>query len=245
MIDIRVISLKRATDRRAEIERQFSSQDVDWTFFDAVEGIPADTDAVYERELRRRLKDGVDLSRGEIGCFMSHRTLWQECAAGNRPMLILEDDVRFECDLKKVLDLALQHSGSYDLLRLHGSIPRKPRLIRQLDERLGLVKFYKDPLDTAAYLIKPRTAAVLVQKSRRFFLTVDNFLAAGWLHRQRIRALHPYPVRLSEHHDDSTIGNRINPRPPLGKRIVRELHRMPYAFLATSYRIRDFVLRTG
>jgi glycosyl transferase family 25 len=243
LIDVRVISLRSATDRRAALERQFSTQELDWAFFDAVEGVPADTDAVYDRELRHRLKDGVDLSRGELGCFFSHRTLWQRCAEAGRPLLILEDDVRIECDLKKVLALALEHNDAYDLLRLHGSIPRKPRLIRQLDDQLGLAKFYKDPLDTAAYLVKPETAAVLVRKSRRIFMTVDNFLAAGWIHRQRIRALYPYPVRLSTLHDSSTIGNRINPRPPLGRRIAREIRRMPYSWMATSFRIRDFCFR--
>ena len=32
------------------------------------------------------------ITRGEVGCFLSHYALWKKCIADNEPYLILEDD---------------------------------------------------------------------------------------------------------------------------------------------------------
>ena len=33
------------------------------------------------------------MTRGMIGCFLSHRAAWQRCAESDQPLLVLEDDV--------------------------------------------------------------------------------------------------------------------------------------------------------
>ena len=40
------------------------------------------------------------LTRGTIGCFLSHRKSWASCISRDRPLLILEDDAAPAADFK-------------------------------------------------------------------------------------------------------------------------------------------------
>lgn len=240
-MDIVVISLKHATARRDAAARQLNSTGLRWNFLDAVDGRDLQVLEGYERKKRLRLK-GYELSRGEIGCFMSHRRAWENCVTHDRPCLVLEDDFRLNSHLPDTLQTAYGLREQYDLLRLHGSIQRKTKVMRTCSG-YALVKFNKDPLDTAAYIIAPRGAERLLEKSRTYFLSVDNFLAATWLHGIRIRGLLPYPVLLSEAHGKSTIVDRIETRLSIRAKLLKEMRRAPYGLVSSAWRLWDYHMR--
>ena len=96
---IRVITLKNREDRRESFkeDNQDKLEGFEWEFFPAVDGskltyeglrsIGFDTDKNWRDPLLKRT-----LTWGEIGCFLSHYQLWEECSDSGQPMLILEDD---------------------------------------------------------------------------------------------------------------------------------------------------------
>ena len=91
-----VINLKRREDRKKQfLEKNAFLSDVQWLdAFDA-------KDLTHEK----LLKKGMDtnrlwrdpyknrkITRGEIGCFISHATAWQYCMQVNEPIMVFEDD---------------------------------------------------------------------------------------------------------------------------------------------------------
>ena len=83
------------------------------------------------------------LTKGEVGCFLSHWRLWEKCIELNEPILILEDDAvctdRFNIKDSQTSKLLL---ASKELLKMYenihwliGGIPKK-------DDKLLLSKKY-------------------------------------------------------------------------------------------------------
>lgn len=85
-----VISMQDASDRRYHIAKQFEDRQISFDFFDALN--PA-----QGRELAQNLGLVIgqnSLTDGEIGCMMSHISLWKSIVDENRPyMAIFEDDI--------------------------------------------------------------------------------------------------------------------------------------------------------
>lgn len=91
--DFIVISRARDVERREHIRRELDRLGIGFRFFMAKEpSIPPPPDfARYDAAAARR-RGGFMLSPGEIGCFASHFAPWRECAAGDRPFVVFEDD---------------------------------------------------------------------------------------------------------------------------------------------------------
>jgi hypothetical protein len=96
---IRIISLPQREDRRkAFVENNGKFlEGHDWEFMPGVEGhkltypqikdIGFDTCKTWRDPILNRT-----LTRGEVGCFLSHWKLWEYCDEVKEPVLILEDD---------------------------------------------------------------------------------------------------------------------------------------------------------
>jgi GR25 family glycosyltransferase involved in LPS biosynthesis len=105
-LKIFVINLERAQDRRLAMKKQLDAFNIPFEFFPAIDGqhlTPADL-ALYSSAETLRIH-GRDLSRNEIGCALSHLSIYQLLL--NAPFdecLILEDDVRIHAALWEVLE---------------------------------------------------------------------------------------------------------------------------------------------
>lgn len=75
------ISLKRREDRREKISSRLKELGIEFEFFDAVDGNLVD------------LK--TNLSKGAIGCNLSHINLYQKLRNEDGPFLVIEDDAEF------------------------------------------------------------------------------------------------------------------------------------------------------
>ena len=90
-----VINLIERSDRLQLFNE--TNPNIDYELYQAVNGKNVDYD-----ELKRRGfdtdKDWIDpilkthLTKGEVGCFLSHYNLWLKCIALGEPIIILEDD---------------------------------------------------------------------------------------------------------------------------------------------------------
>ena len=129
-IRYKIVNLKNATARRASMERQLKDAGLlDQTdFFAAVEGESLKhqrADEIRQTTKLNRYFYRTGMSWNEVGCFLSHRTLWQELVNDEAHdfYVILEDDVTIHPDLERITEAALQ-AGSYDFVRLHSSQTR-------------------------------------------------------------------------------------------------------------------------
>lgn len=215
-----VISLVRALERRAGAADELRRQAIDFRFFDAIEGarlaaLPPEYDRV------RRLREyGIDLSPGELGCFLSHRAVWRECVASRQNFLVLEDDFQVVGDLHGVLRALVGIAEPWDFIRLSGD--RQQRRIAVPIRAFGafsVVEELSESLLTTAYLVNPRGAARLLRASERFWTPVDNFMEKRYAHKIRSLSVLPYPI--AHLPVDSTIGDRAVREKPLGLRARR------------------------
>jgi hypothetical protein len=108
-----VISLKRRPDRRAKIKDLFIKNNIDFSFYDGIDG----KDLIVTEEIEN-LFQGNDFDEFGIikeciyGANLTHLKLLKECSQQSLPYIIFEDDVqiirpidfKFEDIIKKQLD---------------------------------------------------------------------------------------------------------------------------------------------
>ncbi|XP_032818430.2 procollagen galactosyltransferase 1-like [Petromyzon marinus] len=104
-----VISLVRRADRRVRILRALHEQELKAKVIDAVDGRSLNTSQLRAMgvDMLPGYQDpytGRDITRGEIGCFLSHYNVWTEVVERRmEKVVVFEDDVRFELFFKKRL----------------------------------------------------------------------------------------------------------------------------------------------
>uniref|UniRef100_A0A8C7NE30 Collagen beta(1-O)galactosyltransferase 2b n=1 Tax=Oncorhynchus mykiss TaxID=8022 RepID=A0A8C7NE30_ONCMY len=102
--EIFLINLKRRLDRRQRMLSTMASLGLQATITDAVDGKALNSSQLQALgiEMIPGYQDpysGRVLTRGEIGCFLSHHSTWVQ--RGLSKVLVLEDDVRFEPRFKR------------------------------------------------------------------------------------------------------------------------------------------------
>ncbi|CAB1455019.1 unnamed protein product, partial [Pleuronectes platessa] len=112
---ILLINLKRRLDRRTRMLKSMASLGLHATLTDAVDGKALNTSQLQALgiEMLPGYKDpysGRVLTRGEIGCFLSHHSIWKQVIErGLQKVLVLEDDVRFEPWFKRRIQALMEN----------------------------------------------------------------------------------------------------------------------------------------
>lgn len=100
-----VISLISETKRRKHIEQEFGQQNIPFSFFDAVtpdriEDVAKKFNIILDRSSEAKLWDG------EIGCALSHISLWDLALENNLDYInIFEDDIHLGENAKELLEV--------------------------------------------------------------------------------------------------------------------------------------------
>ncbi|XP_057259463.1 procollagen galactosyltransferase 1 [Pezoporus wallicus] len=112
--EVFLINLRRRAERRARMLRTLREQEISCKLVEAVDGRAMNSSEVQALGIRmlpgyRDPYHGRPLTKGELGCFLSHYRVWQEIAArGLRASLVFEDDLRFEIFFKRRLRTLMQ-----------------------------------------------------------------------------------------------------------------------------------------
>jgi len=195
-----VVSLRSAVERRARCVEILGRLGISFEFFDAVEGAAlseAEIGAVYDagrnaREYKR------PLSRGEIGCFLSHYELWKRIAAGtDGGAVILEDD--FEAG-----------EGLAQLLREICAAPLENCMVKLFAQRLAggpqvavlssgyrLVMPDRVPGQTLGYTVDRAAAAALAALAVPFGRPVDMEIKHWWQFDVPVLVVQPTALRVN------------------------------------------------
>jgi glycosyl transferase family 25 len=189
-----VISLVDDTARRESCRAQLDSVGaITWRFLDAVDGRGRTSypDCYRPRQAERIV--GYRLAASEVACFMSHRLAWWECSELDAPLLVLEDDFLLNPCFPEALRAGVAARDLWDVLRLQG-LNDRPSVPCGSQDGHAFVQNLADPWGSTAYMVTPAAARRLLAHSRRIVEPVDTFLEAVGRHRQRLVAMHPYPV---------------------------------------------------
>lgn len=207
-MDVRVISLESSSLRRASIATQFAAFDMAYEFFDAVtpRGAPAHVDGYDESEFL--LNCGRVATDAEVACYASHLELWRQCAAADRPYLILEDDARLTRSFRDGLPALERWVFECGLVRAALPLPRQSAPVARRDS-FALHYCRRVPLQALGYAVSPEAARRLARAGGTIEEPVDKFLQRFWRHGQRVYALLPAIVEHSSLADISDIGERV------------------------------------
>ncbi len=192
-----VITLIQREERRAHVAALQRSVPYPLTVFPAITPQSYAEVPSYDQRYRQH-HFGYDLTLGELGCLLSHRSLWEECVRRNQTLCILEDDVELSADFSVILHQALAKESQWDILRFLAERWDRWRVpVLGLREDRILTHYPRPAMGTAAYLIQPQAARQLLRMTERIRIPVDQVMDRFWVHRMKLRVVEPYPVTIT------------------------------------------------
>ena len=162
-MNIYIINLPAQVERAAFQERQFSRLGLAFLRVDAV-SIADVSDDYYQKVAFDWERP---LSRAEVSCYLSHKSLWQRVISDNEPALILEDDAYLCDDLPELLSAFEKLKLSYINLETRC---RKKIISKKIERDFfgyQLKQLYYGGTGAAAYIIWPEAAQRLLDKEQR------------------------------------------------------------------------------
>lgn len=208
---IYVINIASHVDRRRSSEVKLHAAGLEFEFFEAITGRDAlDAFADFDAD-EFRLNTGREITIGEVGCFASHRALWQCCARLDEPILIMEDDFDLLERFTSAVQQAIRLAPTLGFIRLQTAL-RARRVPLFFAGEFTASRFSKAPHSTMCYVISPETARCFVAATEVFDAPVDVFIKTFWEHGQPLHALTPYTVAPSVMSAATTIEGRIKER---------------------------------
>lgn len=196
-----IINLKHSLERRAKMESQLIKLNIAHEFIEAVDGRE-----MTEAE-RRNVTREVNYAflPGEVGCALSHQKIYKKIINENiEAALILEDDVVLSSDLSKILNNVTLSETKPEILLLSrvNKFYKKP--IKNIYGSCNLHKMHQ-ATTAHAYIINQKAASKLITNLYPVWMVSDKWSLFEDLSLAKIYSLVPYPVRLSEDANTSTI----------------------------------------
>lgn len=214
-----LINLDRSPDRYKATLKQLT---VPFERISAVDGKALSEEEIKQITLPHNQRKiwSRNLSRGEIGCFLSHRKCWKALLESQENWaIILEDDCEISPEFANFINRENWTSSGVHLLKI-SSLKREQHEIlisRQynVDSNYSIVKVIKPhPVGTQCYAIDRYMASVLLKLTKKIESPVDEYLFSRWYGFGRKYGgfvLSPYLVRPNEH-ENSFIGDNFSRR---------------------------------
>ena len=182
---------------------------VPYSFFEGVDGSMLDLDTLpsYDR-LRRRLFFGRDLKKGEMGCLLSHRAVYQHMVDHDiDTAVVLEDDVFPAPEFPDVIRSLVKHPLQWDVVRfLEGEkVYNKSRVIGPLCGKYRLTRPLVASGGAYGYMLTKKAASRFLRHMQKNAVPVDTVHSYVWRTGLETFAVNPSPVR-PDREIDSTIG---------------------------------------
>ena len=192
-VEVIVISLSTATERRRNMTTMLEGSSLKWSFFDAHRG-PDNPVLSYDAE-RVQSRFSRELSRQEIAVYSSHFSAMQAFLERDAAdfLLILEDDVIFDIDFP--LDSFANYCAErdFDYVRLFGRNPAKCNWIGYFVDR-SIIRYKSSPAGTQAYLMSKRGAKIFTENFRSIEATLDLAMDRFWDSQMPLYSIFPFPV---------------------------------------------------
>jgi glycosyl transferase, family 25 len=192
--ELYVVSLADAGERRAAFSARARDTALAWRFFDACTQRP-DSLAIDEAAILRN--KGRALTRGEIGCYASHFSIWEDMVARGIPQaIVLEDDTIVDwAYLERLAATDLAPRG-FDYLRLYAKRPTFQRVVATdfLQHSRTVVELIGLAYGTQGYAITRAGARAFLDECRIIQRPIDDAMDRSWAHGVRNLALFPAPI---------------------------------------------------
>lgn len=169
------INLDRSIARKNYMIETLDKRGIVATRVPAVDGKTL-TDAAC-RTHNPRLYDAMKLSNGEIGCFLSHRQIWERIVRDNAPYaIVFEDDIKIAAASATLLTDLSWVPADVDFIKIDANDFEMQlgmtRKIAAADRHLRRV--HSISFGTAGYIISRKCAQYLLNTTQRMIAPLDN-----------------------------------------------------------------------
>ncbi|WP_442586393.1 glycosyltransferase family 25 protein [Methylophilus sp.] len=174
-----LINLDKAQARLNHMREKLDELGISFQRVSAVNGMSM-TDAEYDDFYNKIGSRSWDKGGG-IGCFLSHFETWKLVANGDEDYaLVLEDDMHFSADAKKLLSDHSWMPDDFDIIRLETSTSKV--LLKDLKDvsvsqnKRHLAKLVSTAWCAGAYIISKKCAQNLLAVDPKNYMLLDAFL---------------------------------------------------------------------
>ena len=223
-----VINLDSSKDRLVSITSRLRELGVPFERVPAVNGRALSDQEISQitypyNHFESKVRFTRELTKGEIGCFLSHRKCWEKLLESDKQWaLIMEDDIQ-------ISNIAPPYMLSTDWIPDQVSICQLSCLeavqngriqedtITLCNEVSLVAPLAPPPLGTQCYLISRQAAQAAIELSKRLPAPVDNFLFSPWFEMAHLFTVwRTAPTLVIPNEEiDSDIGKRT-------KRVVKK-----------------------
>lgn len=192
-VEVVVISLLRAAERRRLISEKFAGLPQPWSFFDAHTSLA--NPALQYDEARIRRSFGRTLSAPELGVWSSHYTVIQRFLDNGLYdyLLVFEDDVIFDTEFPVHAFVDLCEERGINYIRLFGKHHADAVRLSFFYDR-SIIRYKSSPAGSQAYLISKEGARRLVNGCQTVDATVDLVMDRFWKTGLPIYSVFPFPI---------------------------------------------------
>ncbi|MGX2973842.1 glycosyltransferase family 25 protein [Ursidibacter arcticus] len=155
-------------NRRSHIKKQFNDKNIPFEFFNAV--TPDDSIKVAE-QLGINLNNTY-LTKNEIGCFLSHVSIWHKMVVENIDVVgVFEDDIYLSFDSHEYLKKYDWIPEDTHIIKLEKSLDRikASKKVKIHNKNNNLFILNSPHLGTAGYIITNKGAKYLLEKIKNIF----------------------------------------------------------------------------
>jgi glycosyl transferase, family 25 len=187
-----LINLSTSPERLEKSKKRLAEQNINYIRVEGILGKELSNQEInqhYSEELNRA-KYHTALTKGQIGCYLSHRKVWQLIADGDNDFaIILEDDFVLSGDLVGAI-------SSFE---------------QPLNEDFNIVVHAKPMSGGAATALTKKAAKKLLAATSKFGRPCDSDIQCFWETNVKVLSLMPYPVA-QDMALESTISAKKEPR---------------------------------
>lgn len=233
--DIFVINLDSSVERLKSSELRLKERGFKFERISAVNGKQLVCDEIEKNYSKKKNKKEYhkELTRGEIGCYLSHRKAWQKIVDDKiEYAIILEDDFTIVGDINKTISTLNRIDFEWDYIKL-ATYKKRTRNIAfsQPINNMNLVLFNKAMAGTCAQVVSYSGAKKLLLNSAQFGRPIDIDLQYWWEKNIELFALLPYPFA-----PDLTLESDIASMKP---------HKIKTKFWKRKFQQLDFIYRNN
>lgn len=190
-----VINLDSSPERYQHAEQQLLALGITPQRYAAVYGkdlTPEQVDACYDTAANLQYFRR-SLSPGELGCYLSHRGIWQKMVDEQIPLaIVLEDDIDVDPRLPAAIQTLTTLTG-WDHIKLSDDRDAAGYQEKPLDATFRLANFKQIPNCTTGYAVTLSGAKKMLSRPR-FFRPVDIDLQFGAELDLQLFSLLPYTI---------------------------------------------------
>lgn len=194
-----VINLDSSTDRWEACKRQLD--DANLERISAVDGANLNNVELtkhFDLDLNQ-LQYHKTLTRGEIGCYLSHRLVWHRIVDEKLDFaIVLEDDFLLNGNIDKLLTSLADIAVPWHYIKLSESPEKRKEITSLAVNHFRMVTYNKLPAGTASQAVSLSGADRLLEASKRFGRPVDIDLQYWWENQLSVFGLKPYVFESSE-----------------------------------------------